>query len=205
MEQTNQQPVPPEFNPQGQGQPSAPQYQPRVVAKPMMQPVEAVTTCLKKYFDFKGRARRSEYWWYMLFTVIVSSVFSFFGGIVPALNYVGMLCGLALFIPQLSALTRRLHDTGRSGWWVVLYGVSALVAYGAFAAILMPVASSLHAEGDNMMLAGIIADAFMDSPVAATVMICSSLCTLFFWIITFVFSIMDSKWGENKYGPSPKY
>ena len=62
MEQ-NQQSQPPVFNPQGQAQQPAPQYQPRVTASPMMDPVTAVKTCFKKYFDFKGRARRSEFWW----------------------------------------------------------------------------------------------------------------------------------------------
>jgi uncharacterized membrane protein YczE len=66
MEQQNQ-PQPPVFNEEKM---QAPQYQPYVTASPMLNPVVAVKTCLKKYFDFKGRARRSEYWWFMLLIVI---------------------------------------------------------------------------------------------------------------------------------------
>lgn len=203
MEQ-NQQPQPPVFNPQ-QPQQSAPQYQPYVTAKPMMDPVEAVKTCLKKFFDFTGRTRRSEYWWFFLFTIIVSSVFSFLSGFHPAFTYIGLLCSLVLTIPQLAALTRRLHDTSHSGWWVLLYGLGILLVYGAMVAVLYPVAGQLMAEGDNMMLAGVIADAFMESPVAAGIMSIGSIVTLVLWLITFIFSVTDSKWGENKYGPSPKY
>ena len=203
MEQ-NQQPQPPVFIPQQEPQP-APQYQPRVSATPMMNPVEAVVTCLKKFFDFKGRARRSEFWWFFLFIFIVGSVFGFFGGFLPALTYVGMVCSLVLTIPQLSALTRRLHDTGRSGWWVLLYALAIIAVYGAMIAIFYPVFDQLMGEGDEMMLAGIFVDAIQESPVAATVMLGGSLLAFVLFIITLIFSIMDSQWGENKYGPSPKY
>ena len=72
MEQQNQQPQPPVFI-----QPPSQQFQPRVTASPMMDPVTAVTTCFKKYFDFKGRARRSEFWWFALFVIICTSALTF--------------------------------------------------------------------------------------------------------------------------------
>ena len=204
MEQ-NQQPQPPVFNPQQPAQQPSQQYQPRGMAKPMMEPVTAVKTCLKKYFDFTGRARRSEYWWFILFTFILSSAFAFLGSFHPLFVYAGMVCSLLLFIPQLSALTRRLHDTSRSGWWVLLLGLAMLVTYGAMAYVCYPFFTELMGEGDNMMMAKIMADAFMDSPVAATVMMGGSLLVLLLWVLTLIFSIFDSTWGENKYGPSPKY
>ena len=204
MEQ-NQQSQPPVFNPQEPAQQPAPQYQPRVSARPMMDPVEAVKTCFKKFFDFTGRARRSEYWWFVLFTVIVSTIFSFLGGFLPVLTIIGMVVSLVLTIPQMSALTRRLHDTGRSGWWVLLFALAMLVVYGALIYVLYPYAGDLMGEGDSMALAGVMADAFGDAPGVAGVMVCASLVTIFFWLITLIFSVLDSKWGENKYGPSPKY
>lgn len=204
MEQ-NQQPQPPVFNPQQPPQQPAPQYQPHVSAKPMMEPVEAVKTCFKKFFDFTGRARRSEFWWFFLFIIIVSSVFQYLGGFHPVITYIGLFCSLVLTIPQLSALTRRLHDTGHSGWWVLIYALAILVVYGALIAIFYPLADQLMAEGDNMMLAGLVADAFMDSPTAAGILMCGIIVAIILWLITFIFSVMDSKWGENKYGPSPKY
>ena len=204
MEQ-NQQSQPPVFNPQEPTQQPDPQYQPRVNARPMLEPVQAVQICLKKFFDFTGRARRSEYWWFVLFVMIVSMVFNFIGAVFPMVNILGLIVGLLLSIAQLAALTRRLHDTGRSGWWVLVYGLFMLVTYGALVAILAPVAGELMAEGDQMALVELMANAFMDSPIAATVMICGALATAFMAIITLIFAVKDSQWTENKYGPSPKY
>ena len=200
MEQNNQL-QPPVFN----QQPSGPQYQPRVSASPMMDPVEAVKTCLKKFFDFKGRARRSEYWWFILFIVILSSVFNYGGLLLPFLSYVGMLCSLLLLIPQFAAMTRRLHDTGRSGWWVAILAILYVVVLVSMAILVAPYGTQLFETTDSMVQAEMMADAFQANPVVATVMTGCSILGLVFMIITFIFTLLDSKWGENKYGPSPKY
>jgi uncharacterized membrane protein YhaH (DUF805 family) len=76
----------------------------------------AVKTCLQKYVDFTGRARRSEYWWFALFSVAVSVIASFVLG-----DWVGMLVNLALLLPSLAAGTRRLHDMGKSGWFQLVW------------------------------------------------------------------------------------
>ena len=97
---------------------------------------DAVRTCLqRKYADFHGRARRSEYWFFFLFTAIVGVV----GGILDAIfdTRSGMYGGtgpiqgilqLALLIPSLAVGARRLHDTGRSGWWLLI-GLIPLVGW----------------------------------------------------------------------------
>ena len=86
---------------------------------------QSIEKCFKNYANFKGRASRSEYWFFILFGVLVSIgtavldlLFFDSGGNFSPLN---SLAGLALIIPQLSAACRRLHDTGRSGWWQLLY------------------------------------------------------------------------------------
>jgi len=71
---------------------------------------EATKTCLSKYAEFKGRASRSEYWWFVLFTIIASIVLSFVSSTLSGLFSLGML------LPSIAAATRRLHDTDRSGW-----------------------------------------------------------------------------------------
>ena len=202
MEQN--QPQPPVFN-QPQAQQPAPQYQPRVTAQPMMDPVTAVKTCFKKYFDFKGRARRSEYWWFVFFVTIVSSVFNYGGLLVPALSFIGALCSLVFLIPQLSAMTRRLHDTGRSGWWVLLLAVLSIAAIGALAYVLAPLASQMLEVTDSFAQAQMMADAMQASPTASTVFIFCGIAISLLGLIVFIFTLLDSKWGENKYGPSPKY
>ena len=204
MEQ-NQNPQPPVFN-QQQGPQPAQQYQPRVMARPMMEPVEAVMTCLQKFFDFRGRARRREYWWFFLFTFIVSWVFSFLGNMMtPVFTYIGLFIGLLLWIPSLAALTRRLHDRNHSGWWVVAMFICTLVAYGSFAVMLAPHMSALMGEGDNMAMMLIIADAVQEMPQAMAVAAVAGVCYFILFVITLVFAVQDSHWNENKYGTSPKY
>ena len=86
----------------------------------------AVRTCLSKYVDFSGRARRSEYWYFALFSFLVSLVTGFVDSILGT-DYdtgsgglINTVAGLALFLPGLAAAVRRLHDTDRSGWWVLI-------------------------------------------------------------------------------------
>lgn len=75
--------------------------------------LEAVKACFGKYATFEGRARRSEYWFFTLFNFLVSLLL----GWIPVLGW--LIC-LALFLPGLAVCVRRLHDTGRSGWWFLL-------------------------------------------------------------------------------------
>ena len=96
------------------------------VPQPPLSFNEAVGTCFRKYFDFTGRARGSEYWYFLLFAVVVSIATTILD--INLLGYdwvdngpIYLISSVVLFIPQISAATRRLHDTGRSGWWQLLY------------------------------------------------------------------------------------
>ena len=77
---------------------------------------QSISTCFSKYADFNGRAVRSEYWWFYLFT----SLLSWGATIVDGSGVVGGLLSLAFLLPSLAAGARRLHDTGRSGWWLLI-------------------------------------------------------------------------------------
>lgn len=174
----------------------------------MMDPVAAVKTCFKKYFDFKGRARRSEFWWFVLFVLIVSSVLSYFGMLSPIVGYVSMAFGLAVLIPELAVLCRRLHDTGRGSWWVVLLVLLWAGYLGSFATLIgsnfTALAESTNPQ-DVMAIAREMADSVQASPGLATTLVLCSLCAIILIIILIIFAVKDSNWGENKYGPSPKY
>jgi len=92
---------------------------------------DAVATCFKKYADFNGRASRPEFWWFVLFTIIVSIV----GGAVFR-NWVMSLINLALFVPSIAVGARRLHDIGKSGWlqllWIIpVIGWAILIYWAA--------------------------------------------------------------------------
>lgn len=81
---------------------------------------------LKKYAVFNGRARRKEYWYFLLFHIIVSIVLAFIDvatGLFITEAGVGMLSSiymLAILIPSIAVSVRRLHDTNRSGWWMLI-------------------------------------------------------------------------------------
>ena len=81
---------------------------------------QAFVTCMRKYLVFSGRAARSEYWWFMLGQVLISTMAS-------VISYkLGVLAGLALFLPASSVSIRRLHDVGRSAWWTLVIFVPVI-------------------------------------------------------------------------------
>ncbi|MFO7606214.1 MAG: DUF805 domain-containing protein [Desulfurivibrionaceae bacterium] len=75
---------------------------------------------LKKYAVFGERARRTEYWMFVLFNLIITFVLGFVEGLVGSPGMIAMLYGLAVFIPGLAVSVRRLHDTSHSGWWMLI-------------------------------------------------------------------------------------
>ncbi|WIO73914.1 DUF805 domain-containing protein [Porticoccaceae bacterium LTM1] len=81
---------------------------------------------IKKYAVFSGRARRSEYWFFVLFNLIISFAMGFIDGLTGMFNSevgLGVLGGfysLFILIPSIAVSVRRMHDTGRSGWWVLI-------------------------------------------------------------------------------------
>ena len=89
---------------------------------------------LKKYAEFDGRARRKEYWFFVLFNVLISMVLAFIdrlmGNVDPETG-LGILSGiyaLGVMIPGMAVSVRRLHDTGRSGWWLLITFVPVIGA-----------------------------------------------------------------------------
>jgi uncharacterized membrane protein YhaH (DUF805 family) len=79
--------------------------------------IDAVQICFRKYADFKGCASRPEFWWWFVFTLIVTVV-------LRMISYsVAGVFSLVTFLPSLAVAARRLHDIDRSGWWQLLYFV----------------------------------------------------------------------------------
>ena len=97
--------------------------------------ITAIKTCFKKYFVFKGRAKRSEYWWFFLFYILAGVASQLLDVVVLGqsfwINYgpINTIVNLILIIPILSAGARRLHDTNRSGWWQLLSLIGLAIAY----------------------------------------------------------------------------
>jgi uncharacterized membrane protein YhaH (DUF805 family) len=107
-----------------------------------MSPIDYALTPLRKYADIHGRARRSEYWWFVLFIMVVGfavglieGVLGLAGSVVGPYGFLTLLFYLAIILPSITVGVRRLHDTGRSGWWLliglvpVIGGIVLLVFY----------------------------------------------------------------------------
>ncbi|MCZ7378532.1 DUF805 domain-containing protein [Micromonospora sp. WMMC250] len=88
--------------------------------------VDAIKSVFSQYVGFTGRARRSEYWWFALFTILVSIVASILDGALgldfegSTTGLIGLVASLALLLPSLAVGVRRLHDTDRTGWWLLI-------------------------------------------------------------------------------------
>lgn len=80
---------------------------------------EAINDGFSKYAQFSGRSSRSAYWWFVLFYVLVYIATSIVDAAINTPVFTG-LAVLALFLPSLAVLVRRLHDTDHSGWWVFI-------------------------------------------------------------------------------------
>lgn len=90
---------------------------------------ESISTCFSKFATFSGRATRSEFWWFTLFSGLVNmvgdiltSVFHAMGDVEAAMSMslVHLVLMLVVLVPNLAVGARRLHDIGRSGWWQLL-------------------------------------------------------------------------------------
>ena len=90
-----------------------------------MSPIDWAMRPLKKYADFSGRAPRAEYWWFYLLTVVAYIVAMILDSLVGAggaggFGLLSIVVMLGLLLPSLAAGVRRLHDTDRSGWWLLI-------------------------------------------------------------------------------------
>ena len=88
--------------------------------------MESIQTVFQKYAVFEGRARRSEYWWFVLGYSIVNGILSGLGrsfsgsAIGTIITVLSVIVSLGCLVPSIAVTTRRLHDTGKSGWWQLL-------------------------------------------------------------------------------------
>jgi uncharacterized membrane protein YhaH (DUF805 family) len=165
----------------------------------------AVKTCFSKYVTFSGRARRPEYWWFFLFIVLGSVVANIADGVIfgfataagPATQVVSPVFSLATFLPLLAAGWRRMHDSGRPGWYLLMpLGVSVVMMLGlllgvfGFAELEMAGADeeALRSAAGGFGLAGIA--------IAGAVQLVLTL--LIIWWLT-----RPTQPGPNAYGDEP--
>lgn len=164
--------------------------------------VTAMKTCFRKYFVFSGRARRSEMWSFFLFIILARLILGFIDALIfdapmplyalggqVGFNFgVGPLGGifsLLIFFPWLTVGVRRMHDIGRTGWWWGGLYVFAPLWSGMYLVVLTSGIS--------------VFDTIMDANRVALVFV------LIWLVVNFIFTLIDTQVGHNKYGPDQKY
>ncbi|MEP3655502.1 MAG: DUF805 domain-containing protein [Litorimonas sp.] len=161
-----------------------------------MNMVDAVKSVLSQYVGFRGRARRSEYWYWTLATILVSFAVEVFEGLIGTsaggTGLISLLFSLAIFLPGLAVSFRRVHDIGRSGWWVGGFYLIILL----FFVVLIAAAGGLIATDSESEMALASLGVFS---------IVFGLGIVIFAIILLVFFCTDSQVGPNRYGPNPKH
>jgi uncharacterized membrane protein YhaH (DUF805 family) len=150
-------------------------------------PLEWALLPLKKYAVFNGRAPRAEYWWFYLATIIAGIPLAILDKVFGTENALSTVLNLVLLAPWLAGSVRRLHDTDRSGWWLLAF-VGAFAVIGALVAV-----ASIGAFGDSR-------------PIGAgsfTSMIVGLVIFLGLGVTFLVFMVLPGTEGPNRYGPDP--
>lgn len=101
--------------------------------------------CLKNYAKFDGRARRKEYWMFVLGNFIIGFVLRFILGIIGAPTYIGYIYSLAVLVPSIAVAVRRLHDIGKSGVW---YFINFIPCIGSIWLIVLLCQDSMPGENE---------------------------------------------------------
>lgn len=161
----------------------------------------AIASCFNKYATFSGRAPRSEYWWWVLFGVLVN-----FGiGIVAGITDVAMgskvagqivqgVVTLAFLLPNLAVVFRRLHDLNRSGWW---YGAMMIIVL--FLLVLaIPSFIRIHENQVNGYTPTDGINTFVFLVIAVL-----GLAEGVLGLMLFIWFCMAGTRGGNRFGPDP--
>ena len=161
--------------------------------------VEAVQTGFRKYAVFSGRATRSEFWWWQLFTWMLGITLRLVDSLL-GVAFMDRLGTLAVLVPSIAVLVRRLHDTGRSAWWLLGFAVVALiwtVGLAILAVGLMDAAQTpeIRTQGDGAIRAVFFTG--LGTGIAAVV---GSLALIGYYVYVLT---RPSQLGTNAYGPQP--
>ena len=166
----------------------------QVIAKPQLGFTDAVKLAYNRLTEVNGRSRRSEFWWFMLaFAISYYILSTIISAIFPLIT--GQIITALLMIVALPVTIRRLQDTGKSKWWVILSWLSnAILSIYIIQSGFIDALNSVNADIEGAVR--VLNLPFLGS--LSLINIVTSLCT-------FIFCLLDGKPEANKYGPSPKY
>lgn len=145
---------------------------------------EAIKSCFSKYVSFKGRASRSEFWYFLLFELLVSILLSLLAYLISSqIVYIfDLLFMVVFFFPSLTVAVRRIHDIGKSGKLLLFYYLCLIVF------IVLT----------TMFLSDAFGDAFVYFYFLA------ALGLVIYALVILVYFCIDSQPCGNRYGPNPK-
>ncbi|MGM9701806.1 MAG: DUF805 domain-containing protein [Prevotella sp.] len=160
---------------------------------------EACRQASGRLFDFRGRSRRSEFWWASLALFLVSAGLSLLQMLLDAVAVmvVVFLCSIVLNIMGLALSFRRLHDTGRSGWWMGGYMLAYLLGLVVLSIVMICSgfdSAAGYKGGELSCVSGLLMAFFSWFALS-----------LIYGLVMLYFLCQDSEQGENKFGASPKY
>ncbi len=122
--------------------------------------VEWYMLALRRYVDFAGRSRRREYWFFALGNVVIAIVLMLIermlGMASGGYGILTIIFELAILVPSIAVSIRRLHDTGRSGWWILIAFVPILGALVLLYFMLLDSEPGMNAYGPNPKEAGAV-------------------------------------------------
>ena len=165
--------------------------------------LQSIKVCLSKYVIFSGRATRSEYWWFVLFVILCNIIFSILDAAIfgadpetgESTGVLNPLFQIAIFLPMLAAGWRRLHDSGRPGWYLLL---PMALGFATMIALLSGVAVFTVVEG------GVDDPEVLRGPAAFL----GATGMMVVWALQLVLTVMMIWWltrpsqdGDNAYGP----
>ena len=176
-------------------------------SKPMMTFLEAVKQCLRKYGDFGGRATRAEFWWWQVFGwiggliagAIDASISSFPGPEFATFAPFGAIFGLAILLPGLAVQARRLHDIGRTGWWILVWlGIYFL---GLLPLVVGGIITIVRIFSSDSGSAGADPGSYIPLIVGGAIMLLVFVAVTIWWI---VWLARQGQTGPNRFGPDPR-
>jgi uncharacterized membrane protein YhaH (DUF805 family) len=168
---------------------------------------------LRRYADFDGRSRRSEYWLWVLFKFLLGAALTLVSGVV---GLGGHVVGIGLFVllrfvifcaivvPDIAVSVRRMHDINRTGWWILFpYGVALVasilylsLAGGSFMAEVQTLVAVSQTQDPQLYLSGLAA--------LIVSMMWIFVPTLLAKLVTLVFRCLPGTHGPNRFGPDPR-
>ena len=176
---------------------------------------QAVRQCICSYAQFNGRATRAEFWWWVLASnlaivaavivdAILTAVLFAFG--ITIIGPLAFLLVIGVLLPSIAVAVRRLHDIGRSGWWLLTwYGIDFVASLLFVAALgLVVVFFTLEFGEDGGSGSGLLSTGWILLGGASLLALAALAAILAVYVWALVWLVRQGQPGPNQHGPDPR-